>query len=188
MASRPHPINDGIQPPTGRWHRATGDRHLHPSESLPSSNHILLARDLYFARPCSNSHTCALACHKYIALDGVATRIENQQGLRPKMTMMPRPRPHFLPYLEQQCSHRPCSAFACSHLVVLHPSRMMMMPRPRPLIVPCNDHCLLCCIALIFAAERLRFHSALIPETVSGAQRLLAHIALSFAAPFFCRV
>ena len=77
MASRPHPINDGIQPPTGRWHRATVDRHLHPSESLPSSNHILLAKALYFARHCSNSHTCALACHKYIALDGVATRIEN---------------------------------------------------------------------------------------------------------------
>ena len=67
-----------MQPPTGRWHRATVDRHLHPSKSLPSSNHILLAKALYFARHCSNSHTCALACHKYIALDGVATRIENQ--------------------------------------------------------------------------------------------------------------
>ena len=77
---RPHLV-DGIQPPTGRWHRATVDRHLHPSESLPSSNHILLAKALYFARQGSNSHTCALACHKYIALDGFATRIENQQML-----------------------------------------------------------------------------------------------------------
>ena len=117
---RPHLV-DGIQPPTGRWHRATVDRHLHPSEYLPSSNHILLAKALYFARQCSNSHTChlALACHKHIALDGVATRIENQQiGIADcdvttsKMTMMQRPRSLIRPYLEQQCSHRPWSTFA----------------------------------------------------------------------------
>ena len=118
MAFRSLPLrsrNEEIQPPTGRWHRATVDRHLHPSEYLPSSNHILLAKALYFARQCSNSHTCALACHKYIVLDGVATRIENQQGLRPrslivttsKMTMMQRPRSLIRPYLEQQCPHRP---------------------------------------------------------------------------------
>ena len=90
------------------------------SKSLPSSNHILLAKALYFARQCSNSHTCALACHKYIALDGVATRIENQQNCvtpgcfwmetTSKMTMMQRPRSLIRPYLEQQCPHRPRAA------------------------------------------------------------------------------